>query len=99
MTRRVELRIVSGVIACAAAAGFDVVGVLDCTGSPVRASASTMVERGDSFIVCFGSGPTEYVGSVTFIPGNGEDVLHDWSWRDTTAPGRAFAAALEAGGY
>lgn len=38
-----------------------------------------------------------YVGTVLLIPGNGEDLISDWSWRETREGERMRAVLVEAG--
>jgi len=85
MTREIEKRIAGRVVSDALAAGYTI-DVYDGGETTLRRADSKAIVLEAMFstdcdVLTFRTGPGGRIGSVTFIWGNGSDVIHDWSDR------------------
>jgi hypothetical protein len=93
----VEAKIIDGVIDRALARGL-VISVYDGEEYPIvrstdKAAIQAETAATDETVYVLRNG-TERIGSVTFIHGNGPDVLSDYSWNDKVDGNEAIMAAI-----
>lgn len=95
------LRITQKLIADMRAAGFTPVRYYVFGEKADSLDPATLVESGDTFTIRFDkiAAPGGYVGGVVIIPGNGEDAIHDFTWKSNDPRGQEFYDAMEAAGY
>lgn len=66
---------------------------------PYRTSFD-MLRAGDTFTMHVATRSRDQVaGAIVVIPGQGEDIVSDYTWRDGTVAGRLLVEALEGAGF